>query len=1106
WGEGEIEGDVVLPLLCSCAVLEVRDTGTGISTDELPHIFERFHRVKGAIGRSYEGSGIGLSLVQELVRLHGGTIQVSSVVGQGTCFTVFIPTGCAHLPSESINATRTLTSTATGTNPYVEEILRWLPTLSDSADRAAESISIPVQPKQASIPMGRILLADDNADMRDYLKRLLSQQYEVETVANGAAALAAIRQQLPDLVLADVMMPEMDGFELLRLLRSHHTTQDIPIILLSARAGEEARIEGLEAGANDYLIKPFSARELLARIEANLRLAQLRREATQREQALNQQLTRRINELQTLFDLLPVGVAIAEDPNCHVIRANPALSELIRVPIDVNASQSAPLNERPLYRLCRDGEELPVENLPMQYAAIHNTEVKDEVLDLVHPDGTLVKLLSYCSPLLDEQGNVRGALGVFVDITRRVATETALRDREQRLDLATTAAGLGIFEWNVQTGDVRWENQRMYEIFGRTPADSTLTTEDFINPVIHPGDRESFEQCLSVGMQSQSFHAVCRIRRQNDQQWRWVEFNGHFTLTADKTPLRLVGVLGDITERKQAQEALQENEDRLRLAIESAQLGTWDWNLITNELTWDAGCKAIFGLPPDAQTNIEIFYRGLHPDQRDRLQEIVQWSLNPESGGGYDTEYRVVGITDSVERWVAAKGQVYFNLAREPVRFIGTVLNITDRKRIAAEREQILSREQAAREEAEATNRIKDEFLAIVSHELRSPLNPILGWATLLRSRQLNQQQTERALEVIERNAQIQAQLINDLLDVSRILRGKLSLDSKPVDLVAIIAAAVETVRLAAEAKSIQIHTEIAPNVGHIIGDAGRLQQIVWNLLSNAVKFTSEGGQVKICLSSIPGQSSLAENQKQINSDQGQIAHYPRQTTHYAQLTVTDTGKGIPPDFLPYVFERFRQESSSTTRQFGGLGLGLAIVRYLVELHGGTVQADSLGEGQGATFTVRLPLLRSKEDEEQGEVGEFSSTSTNLYSLTGLRILVVDDDDNTREFLTFLLELHGANVTATATASEALVNLVQFKPDILLSDIGMPDVDGYMLMRQIRALPPAQGRNIPAIALTAYAGEIDHQQAMVAGFQQHIAKPIEPEVLIGAIANLVKQS
>jgi PAS domain S-box-containing protein len=1092
----------------------VRDTGTGIPADELPHIFERFHRVKGAIGRSYEGSGIGLSLVQELVRLHGGTIQVSSAVGQGTCFTVSIPTGCAHLPSESINAIRTLTSTATGASPYVEEILRWSPNLSASADGAAEALSIPVQPKQTSIPTGRILLADDNADMRDYLKRLLSQQYEVEAVADGAAALAAIRQQLPDLVLADVMMPEMDGFELLRLLRNPPledslrfdlTIQNIPIILLSARAGEEARIEGPEAGADDYLIKPFSARELLARIEANLRLAQLRREATQREQALNQQLTRRINELQTLFDLLPIGVAIAEDPNCHVIRANPALSELIRVPIDVNASQSAPPDERPLYHLCRDGEELPVENLPMQYAAIHNTEVKDEVLDLLHPDGTLVKLLSYCSPLLDEQGNVRGALGVFVDITRRVAIETALRDREQRLDSATTAAGLGIFEWNIQADDARWENQRMYEIFGRTPADGTLNREDFINHVIHPDDRQSFEQCLYAGMQSQSFHAVCRIRRQNDQQWRWVEFNGHFTLTADKTPLRLVGVLGDSTDRKQAQEALQESEDRLRLAVESAQLGTWDWNLVTNELTWDAGCKAIFGLPPDAQINIETFYQGLHPDQRDRLQEIVQWSLNPESGGGYDTEYRVIGITDGVERWVAARGQVYFNLAREPMRFVGTVLNITDRKRIAAEREQILAREQAAREEAEATNRIKDEFLAIVSHELRSPLNPILGWATLLRSRQLNHQQTERALEVIERNAQIQAQLINDLLDVSRILRGKLSLDSKPVDLVVIIEAAVETVRLAAEAKSIQIHTEIAPHVGHVIGDAGRLQQIVWNLLSNAVKFTSEGGQVRICLSSVPSQSSLAENQNQIDSDPEQIAHYPKQTTHYAQLTVTDTGKGIPPNFLPYVFERFRQESSSTTRQFGGLGLGLAIVRYLVELHGGTVQADSLGEGQGATFTVRLPLLRSKEDEEQREVGEFSSASTNLYSLTGLRILVVDDDDNTREFLTFLLELHGANVTATATASEALVNLVQFKPDILLSDIGMPDVDGYMLMRQIRALPLEQGRNIPAIALTAYAGEIDHQQAMVAGFQQHIAKPIEPEMLIGAIANLVKQ-
>nr|RNJ70052.1 MAG: PAS domain-containing hybrid sensor histidine kinase/response regulator [Leptolyngbya sp. IPPAS B-1204] len=513
------------------------------------------------------------------------------------------------------------------------------------------------------------------------------------------------------------------------------------------------------------------------------------------------------------------------------------------------------------------------------------------------------------------------------------------------------------------------------------------------------------------------------------------------------------------------------------MALESAQLGTWDWNLATNELVCDTTWKALFGLPADAQTSIDIFYKSLHPDERDRIRNIVQRSFEPESGGHYDAEYRTIGIADGIERWVAAKGQVYFDSNREPVRFIGTVLNITERKRaeairlrLAEEREQLLAREQAAREAAEAASRIKDEFLAVVSHELRTPLNPILGWSKLLRSRQLDEQKTDRALEVIERNAQMQAQLINDLLDVSRILRGKLSLDTQPVDLVVTIQAAMETVRLAADAKSIQIHTQFAPDVGPVSGDAGRLQQVVWNLLSNAVKFTPEGGRVDIRLERSDSQ---------------------------AQITVTDTGKGIPADFLPYVFDQFRQESSATTRRFGGLGLGLAIVRYLVELHGGAVQVDSPGEGQGATFTVTLPLMphqpATKPDPKPSEPA---------LNLQGTRILVVDDDDHTREFLAFLLELRGANVIAVATAGEAIVTLTQFLPDILLSDIGMPNVDGYMLMRQIRALPPEQGGTIPAIALTAYAGEIDYQQAMAAGFQRHIAKPIEPQVLIGAIAAL----
>ncbi len=388
-------------------------------------------------------------------------------------------------------------------------------------------------------------------------------------------------------------------------------------------------------------------------------------------------------------------------------------------------------------------------------------------------------------------------------------------------------------------------------------------------------------------------------------------------------------------ERARAESALRDSENRFRMAIEAAQLGTWDWNLITNRLIWDEGCKAMFGLPPEAESSIEVFFAGLHPDDRERLEQVVQWTLNPKSNGKYDVEYRTIGIQDGVERWIAARGQAYFDAADKPQRFVGTVLNITEQKRIEAEREQLFAREQAAREAADRANQIKDEFLAVLSHELRSPLNPILGWSKLLQQGKLDAAKTTTALETIERNARLQVQLIDDLLDISRILRGKLLLTVLPVDLSNVISEALETVRLAAEAKAIQIFTKILPSVGIVIGDAARLQQVVWNLLSNAVKFTPQRGQVAV---------TLAVDE-----------------TH-AEIQVTDTGKGIRSDFLPYVFEHFRQEDGAITRKFGGLGLGLAIVQQIVQLHGGTVAVESQGEGQGATFTVRLPLApRSQE-------------------------------------------------------------------------------------------------------------------------------------------------
>jgi len=394
----------------------------------------------------------------------------------------------------------------------------------------------------------------------------------------------------------------------------------------------------------------------------------------------------------------------------------------------------------------------------------------------------------------------------------------------------------------------------------------------------------------------------------------------------------------------------------------------------------------------------------------------------------------------------------------------------------AIARAQLYEAEQSAREEAETANRIKDEFLAVLSHELRTPLNPILGWAKLLRTRKFDEATVVRALETIERNAKLQTQLIEDLLDVSRILRGKLSLNIYAVDLTATIAAALETVRLAAEAKSIQIQTVLSNDVGLVMGDGDRLQQVIWNLVSNAVKFTPPGGRVEVRL-------------EQIGLD--------------AQIQVIDTGKGINPEFIPHVFEYFRQADAKTTRVFGGLGLGLAIVRNLVELHGGTVQVNSPGEGQGATFTVKLPLLKSSESQVLSADSSVSEASDQESLLCGVQILLVDDQPDVRDFFSFALEQYGATITVVESASEALETLPQLKPDVLLSDIGMPVMDGYMLLREIRTWSPEQGGEIPAIALTAYAGEIDYNQAIAAGFQKHVRKPVDPLELATAIANLI---
>ncbi len=673
--------------------LEVSDTGIGIPEDELPHLFERFHRVKGARGRSYEGSGIGLALVQELVKLHGGSVRVKSDIGRGSTFTVSIPTGAAHLPADRLGVERRLASTSLRGEVYVDEVLKWLPDADNRADglHALDSVPAEVSQTPTDQPRSRILLADDNSDMREYVSRLLAPKYEVFAVADGEAALGLARYQDFDLVLSDLMMSKLDGFGLLKALRADERTATIPVILLSARAGEEARVEGLGAGADDYLVKPFSARELMARVESHLNLQRLRRES------------------------------------------------------------------------------------------------------------------------------------------------------------------------------------------------------------------------------------------------------------------------------------------------EAAVL-------------------------------------------------------------------------------------------------------------------ELMAREKEARASAEIANRIKDDFLAILSHELRTPLNAIVGWTHLLKGGKLNERDRARGIEVIERNAAAQRAIIDELLDISRIVTGKLKLDPRPVELSTVIDAAIDAVRHTAEAKNVQIFTAVERNAGMVMGEAVRLQQVIWNLLSNAVKFTPNNGRIEVELKAVGDK---------------------------LKLTVRDTGEGIDEEFLPHIFERFRQADTSSKRVHGGLGLGLSIVSSLVTMHGGEVHAASDGKGKGATFAVALPMMSLSDLDglaagspevsaqllslrrQQNGAGD-KNAEPNPDLLKGLRILSVDDQQDTRELITLALNRYGAEVKASDSASMALQLIKEWKPHVIVSDIGLPGIDGYDFMRRVRELE-ADGERIPAIAVTGYAGAVDESKALDAGYEVHLSKPIELNKLVSVIAKVARR-
>ena len=545
------------------------------------------------------------------------------------------------------------------------------------------------------------------------------------------------------------------------------------------------------------------------------------------------------------------------------------------------------------------------------------------------------------------------------------------------------------------------------------------------------------------------------------------------TLFGNAVPLRdrqgrvsgAVGAFVDITGQKQITETIRQSEERYRTMGETLPYGVWLCDAQGSALYTSQSFLDLLNMSMEEMQQFGWTQRLVPEDVEPTLKK---WLHCIETGEMWDHEHRIIDRHGDI-RTVLTRGLPVRDENGMVTGWVGLNLDITDRKRM-----ELRLHEQA--EALEQANRLKDDFLATLSHELRTPLGAIVGWSDMLRKGALEGGAVERAVESINRNAKIQNELINDVLDVSRIVSGKMTLEMQPLDLSVVLANAVESVRPTANAKHIALATEIPAPPAAVTGDATRLQQIFWNLLTNALKFTPSGGQVRVCLHS---------------------------REEHIDVEVTDTGIGIGPDFLPHVFERFRQSDSSLTRRYGGLGLGLAIVRHLVELHGGSVAARSGGEGQGATFTVTLPVSEMGRRSVSGPIRRaptVESSSDPLPSLQGIRVLVVEDEPDAREMVNSVLTHHGATVAVAAGAVEALESYPRFAPHVLLLDIALPDVDGYELLQRIRAGAGETGKRVPAIALTALARREDRERAVATGFQEHLAKPVEGAELVRAVA------
>jgi PAS domain S-box-containing protein len=673
----------------------------------------------------------------------------------------------------------------------------------------------------------------------------------------------------------------------------------------------------------------------------------------------------------------------------------------------------------------------------------------------------------------DELALLESVVARVWPLVEQARTQQALRERETSWHSALSAARLGTYDWDLRTNQITW-NEAQHQIFGTDPV-TDAPSIDTAWARIHPEDRERLQGLLDGALASgQSYESEFRILLP-DGQVKWCVGGTAVVLDGQRRPVRVSGVSYDITGQKQIEQVLRESRDVLALAMSGGRMGVWSRNLSTGVVWWSREVEEIFGLEPGAfEGTEEGFLSYVHSDDREGLRQAVAHAL--ATCTDYVGEFRFRHASGEW-RWMDTRGRAVYDSHGRPETLYGIGIDITERKRT----EESLA---AARDAAESANRIKDQFMATLSHELRTPLNAILGYARMLRTNALPIEKRARAVEIIERNAIVQNQLVEDLLDISRIGTGKVRLDVEPLVVAAPLREAIESVRPAAEAKRITLQVQVAAR-GTVRGDAGRLQQVFWNLLSNAVKFTPDGGQVTVSLSESDGS---------------------------VHVGVKDTGAGIPRDFLPYVFEPFLQADGRFSREHGGLGLGLAICKQLVQLHGGTISATSDGTGKGAIFTVNLPLAADlvspaapgMSPDPRLDAHTAATPAPPPLRLDDLDVLIVDDEEDTRDLFRQALENAGAAVRAVASAPDALREFDARAPHILVTDLGLPRVDGYELLRHVRSRSPEHGGAVTAISVTAYARLNDRTQALAAGFDAHVAKPIAPDDLVAAIRSAVR--